>query len=81
MCPRKPCPTTTPAYCRSQRQRTGPQNALPMLEQHGHHCDTALLADMPQAHEEVGRFVQKHRLDVVIYAVGMPYASSWDCWR
>ena len=48
------------------------------LEQHGHHCDTALLADMPQAHEEVGRFIQEHRPDVVIYDVGMPYASSWD---
>ena len=48
------------------------------LEQHGHHCDTALLADMPQAHEEVGRFIRKHRPDVVIYDVGMPYASSWD---
>jgi DNA-binding response OmpR family regulator len=48
------------------------------LEQHGHHCATALLADMPQAHEEVGRFIQKHPPDVVIYDVGMPYASSWD---
>ena len=48
------------------------------LEQHGHHCDTALLADMPQAHDEVGQFIQKHRPDVVIYDVGMPYASSWD---
>ena len=33
---------------------------------------------MPQAHEEVGRFIQKHRPDVVIYDVGMPYAGSWD---
>lgn len=48
------------------------------LEQHRHHCDTALLADMPQAHEEVSRFIGKHRPDVVIYDVGMPYASSWD---
>ena len=48
------------------------------LEQHGHHCNTALLADMPQAQEEVGRFIQKHRPDVVIYDVGLPYASSWD---
>lgn len=48
------------------------------LEQHGHHCDTALLADMPRAHEEVGQFIQKHRPDVVIYDVGMHYASSWD---
>jgi CheY-like chemotaxis protein len=48
------------------------------FERHGHHCDTALLADMPQAHEEVGRFIQKHRPDVVIYDVGVPYASSWD---
>ena len=48
------------------------------LQRQGHHCDTALLADMPEAHEEVGRFILKHRPDVVIYDVGMPYASSWD---
>ena len=48
------------------------------LRAQGHHCDTAQLADMPQAHEEVGRFILKHRPDVVIYDVGMPYASSWD---
>jgi len=48
------------------------------LEQHGHHCHTALLADMRQAQEEVGRFIQRHRPDVVMYDVGMPYSSSWD---
>ena len=48
------------------------------FQRHGHHCDTALLAEMPQAHEEVGRFISTHRPDVVIYDVGMPYASSWD---
>ena len=48
------------------------------LEQHGHHCDTALVADVPRAHEEVGWFIRKHRPDVVIYDVGMHYASSWD---
>jgi CheY-like chemotaxis protein len=48
------------------------------LQRQGHHCDTALLADMPQAHEEVARFILQHRPDVVIYDVGMPYASSWD---
>jgi CheY-like chemotaxis protein len=48
------------------------------LQRHGHHCETALLKDMPQAHEEVGQFILKHRPDVVIYDVGMPYASSWD---
>ena len=48
------------------------------LQRRGHHCDTALLADMPEAHKEVGRFILKHRPDVVIYDVGMPYASSWD---
>ena len=46
------------------------------LEQHGHHCNTALLADMPQAQEEVGRFIQKHRPDVVIYDVGLPYSQQ-----
>ena len=48
------------------------------LQEHGHHCHTALLADMPQAQDEVGKFIQKHRPDVVIYDVGMPYSSSWD---
>ena len=33
---------------------------------------------MAEAHEEVERFILKHRPDVVIYDVGMPYASSWD---
>ena len=60
-------------------------NSAPLLkmlcewfEQHGYHCDTALLADMRDAHEEVGRFVKEHRPDVIIYDVGMPYPSSWD---
>lgn len=48
------------------------------LQGQGHHCETALLADMPQAQDEVGLFIQKHRPDVVIYDVGMPYSSSWD---
>ena len=48
------------------------------LEMHGHHCDTALLAYTPQAQEEVGRFIQKRRPDVVIHDVGPPYDSSWD---
>jgi DNA-binding response OmpR family regulator len=48
------------------------------LQEHGHHCEAALLADMPQAQDEVGPFIQKHRPDVVIYDVGMPYSSSWD---
>ena len=48
------------------------------LEQRGHHCDTALLADMPRAHEEVGLFIQRYRPDEVIYDVGMQYASGWD---
>jgi hypothetical protein len=43
-----------------------------------HHCDTARLADIPQPHEEVARFIQKHRPDVVLYDVGVSYASSWD---
>jgi CheY-like chemotaxis protein len=48
------------------------------FEQHGYHCDTALLADMRDAHEEVGGFIKEHRPDVVIYDIGMPYPSSWD---
>jgi CheY-like chemotaxis protein len=48
------------------------------LQEHGHECHTALLADMRQAQDDVGRFIQKHRPDVVIYDVRMPYSSSWD---
>ena len=48
------------------------------LAQHGHHCETALMADMPRAYEDVGRFINKHRPDVVVYDVGKPYPSSWD---
>ena len=48
------------------------------FQQHGHHCETAVLADLPLVHEQVPRFVLKHRPDVVIYDIGMPYASSWD---
>ena len=33
---------------------------------------------MPQAQDGVGHFIQKHRPDVVIYDVGMPFSSSWD---
>ena len=39
---------------------------------------TALLADMPQAQDDAGLFIQKHRPDVAIYDVGMRYSSSWD---
>ena len=44
----------------------------------GHQCNTALLAEMPQAQDDVGRFIQEHGPDVVVYGVGMPYSSSWD---
>ena len=60
-------------------------NSAPLLkmlcewfEQHGYHCDSALLAHMRNAHEEIGRFIEGHRPDVVIYDVGMPYPSSCD---
>jgi CheY-like chemotaxis protein len=45
---------------------------------HGHHCVTALVADMPNAHEDVARFLADQKPDVVVYDVAMPYASSWD---
>jgi CheY-like chemotaxis protein len=48
------------------------------FERHGHHCATALIAEMPRAHEEVGQFILRHLPDVVIYDVGMPHLSSWD---
>lgn len=48
------------------------------LQEHGHECHAALLAEMPQAQDDVGRFIQKHRPNVVVYDVGMPYSSSWD---
>jgi len=31
------------------------------LQEHGHQCHTALLAEMPQAQDDVGRFIEKHR--------------------
>jgi CheY-like chemotaxis protein len=48
------------------------------FKQHGHHCNALLLSDIAQAQVEVGEFVSVHRPDVVVYDVGMPYASSWD---
>ena len=48
------------------------------FKKHGHHCVTALLADMPNAHEDVPRLIAKHKPDVVVYDIGMPYESSWD---
>ena len=48
------------------------------FKKHGHHCVSALLSDMPNAHADVPRFIAKHKPDVVIYDIGMPYESSWD---
>jgi CheY-like chemotaxis protein len=48
------------------------------FQKHGHHCKTAIVAEMPQAHVEVERFISAHNYDVVVYDVPMPYASSWD---
>ena len=52
------------------------------FEQHGHHCDTALLADMPQAHEEVGKFIQKHR-PATLWSMTLecPTRAAGTCWR
>jgi CheY-like chemotaxis protein len=44
----------------------------------GHHCSSAIVADMPQAHTEVEKFLNDKNPDVVIYDVAIPYASSWD---
>jgi CheY-like chemotaxis protein len=44
----------------------------------GHRCVTAVVADMPNAHEDIARFVTDQQPDVVVYDVAMPYASSWD---
>jgi len=46
--------------------------------QHGHHCVTAVVADLRNAHQDVARFINEHEPDVVVYDVGMPYACSWD---
>jgi CheY-like chemotaxis protein len=46
--------------------------------QHGHDCVTAVVADLPNAHQDVPRFINEHEPDVVVYEVGTPYASSWD---
>jgi CheY-like chemotaxis protein len=33
---------------------------------------------MKNAHEEVPRFLDRHKPDVVVYDVAIPYVSSWD---
>jgi CheY-like chemotaxis protein len=48
------------------------------FQKHGHHCTTAVVAEMPLAHVEVEQFICAHKYDVVVYDVPMPYASSWD---
>lgn len=48
------------------------------FEKRGHHCVTAVLADMPNAHEQVPEFLAKSKPAVVVYDVAMPYESSWD---
>ena len=60
-------------------------NSAPVLDmlcgwfkKHGHYCVGALLSDMPNAHADVPRFIAKHKPDVVVYDIGMPYESSWD---
>jgi CheY-like chemotaxis protein len=37
-----------------------------------------VVADMPNAHEDVARFLVDQKPDVVMYDVAMPYANSWD---
>jgi len=44
----------------------------------GLRCVSAAVADMPAAHEQIEKFILKHRPDVVVYDVAMPYGSSWD---
>src|SRR5437870_4102365 len=48
------------------------------FQEQRHCCITAVVADMPNAHEDVARFLMDHKPDVVVYDVAMPYASSWD---
>lgn len=48
------------------------------FQQQGHRCVTARVADMPNAHEDVARFIADHKPDAVVHDVAMPYASSWD---
>jgi CheY-like chemotaxis protein len=48
------------------------------FQQHGHHCATGMVSEMPLAHVEVEQFISKHMPDVVVYDVPMPYDSSWD---
>ena len=65
--------------------RTSPADCSPVLkllctwmQEHGHHCETALLAACRTPTTRSVAFIHKHRPDVVIYDVGMPYSSSWD---
>ncbi len=36
------------------------------LQNHGHQCVTALVADMPNAHEDIARFLVDQKPDVVV---------------
>jgi CheY-like chemotaxis protein len=48
------------------------------FQERGHHCATAVVADMPEAHIQVEQFISSIKPDVVIYDVALPYFSSWD---
>jgi hypothetical protein len=44
-----------------------------------HRCTTAVVAEMPQAHVEVERFLCAHNYDVVVYDVPMPLRAAGTC--
>jgi CheY-like chemotaxis protein len=58
------------------------QQVLRMLcewfQNHGHDCTAAAIADMPEAHVEIEKFISSIKPDVVVYDVAIPYASSFD---
>ena len=48
------------------------------LNAHGHHPLSARLQDMRQADWEAASFIERHRADLVLFDLGLPYVSNWD---
>lgn len=49
-----------------------------LFEQHGHSAYIAQLSEMRDAGHEAGDFIHRHRADVVVFDVGLPYVCNWD---
>jgi len=48
------------------------------LEIHGMRVVTARMAEMRQAHRDIEAFVARHRPDVIVFDVAIPYRPNWD---